>query len=68
MANYKHTRTTMDKITVKGELSVDGTTITYIDKDAGDVTINIADCIKQFCGEEVTFVISVKDEMDMEEA
>lgn len=58
----------MDKITIKGELSVDGTTITYIDKDAGDVTINIADCIKQFCGEEVTFVISVKDEMDMEEA
>lgn len=64
MANYKHTRTTLDKITVKGVMSQDGKSITYFDKDSGDVTIDIGDCLKEFCGEEVTFAISVKDETE----
>ena len=67
MANFKHTRVLMDKITIKGELSQDGKYIVYNDKDEGDVTIEIAKCLAPFTGEEILFSISMKDETDLED-
>lgn len=67
MANFKHTRVLMDKITIKGELSQDGKSIVYNDKDEGDVTVEIAKCLAPFVGEEISFSISTKDETDLDD-
>jgi hypothetical protein len=67
MANFKHTRVLMDKITIKGELSQDGKSIVYNDKDEGDVTVEIAKCLAPFAGEEISFSISTKDETDLDD-
>ena len=67
MANFKHTRVLMDKITIKGELSQDGKYIVYNDKDEGDVTVEIAKCLAPFVGEEISFSISTKDETDLDD-
>lgn len=67
LANYKYTKTITEKITVKGELSADGLSITYFDKDEGEIVVNVADCLKPFYGEEITFSIAVKDEQEIED-
>ena len=65
MANQlKKTRTITDKVTVKGFLSEDGTTITYMnDKVEEDITIS--ECLKTFLGKPVDFSISVKSEDEL---
>ncbi len=65
MANQlKKTRTITDKVTVKGILSEDGTTITYMnDKVEADITIT--ECLKAFLGKPVDFSISVKSEDEL---
>ncbi len=65
MANQlKKTRTITDKVTVKGILSEDGTTITYMnDKVEEDITVT--ECLKAFLGKPVDFSISVKSEDEL---
>lgn len=65
MANQlKKTRTITDKVTVKGILSDDGTTITYMN-DKIEEEITIAECLKAFLGKPVDFSISVKTEDEL---
>ncbi len=67
MANQlKKTRTITDKISVKGMLSEDGTTITYMN-DKVEEEITIAECLKAFLGKPVDFSISVKSEDELPE-
>ena len=54
------------KITVKGILSEDGETITYLDEDKNDCEISIADCLKDFCGKEISFTTSLTTNEDLE--
>lgn len=62
MANQlKKTRTITDKVSVKGILSEDGTTITYLN-DKVEEDIKITECLKAFLGKPVDFSICVKTE------
>ena len=65
--NYKHTRTISDTIKVKGLITCqgDGTFITY-EKDKEEFTVDVLDLFHQFSGDEVSLIISTKDETDLE--
>ena len=54
MNNYKHTRTIMDTVKIKGVLSEDGQTIIY-EKDKEDYSADISDILKQFAGELIIY-------------
>lgn len=64
--NLKFSRTTTDKIAVKGLLSDDGTIITYIDDNKDEQQIAIADCMAAFGGRTIDFSVSVKSEEDLD--
>ena len=66
MNNYKHTRTIMDTVKIKGALSEDGQTIIY-EKDKEDYSADISDILKQFAGELIIFSIGTKEEKDLED-
>ena len=65
MANQlKKTRTITDKVSVKGILSEDGTTISYMN-DKVEEKITVAECLKAFLGKPVDFSISIKSEDEL---
>lgn len=65
MANQlKKTRTITDKVSVKGMLSYDGTTITYMN-DKVEEEITVAECLNLFKGKFIDFSISVKSEDEL---
>lgn len=67
MANQlKKTRTITNKVSVKGVLSEDGATISYMN-DKVEEEITIAECLKAFLGKPVDFSISVKSEDELPE-
>lgn len=66
MANHlKKTRTIIDKVSVKGKLSEDGSTITYLDEDKLEQEITVAECLKAFVGENIDFTVSLKTEGEL---
>ena len=67
MANYKHTRMSQDSIHIRGTLSEDGTEITYLNKDKEEMVVSIMSCLKNYVGEEITFSVSVKEEIDVDD-
>lgn len=67
MANQlKKIRTITDKVSVKGILSDDGTTITYMN-DKVKEKITVAECLNIFKGKPIDFSISIKSEEDLME-
>lgn len=61
-SNLKKTRTITDKVSVKGILSEDGTTITYTDENKIEQDVSVADCLNNFKGKPIDFSVSVKSE------
>lgn len=61
------TRTITDKVSVKGMLSEDGTTITYTDENKIEQEITVADCLNIFKGRSIDFSVSVKSEDELTE-
>ena len=59
------TRTITDKVSVKGMLSEDGTTITYTDENKIEQEITVADCLNIFKGKPIDFSVSIKSEDDI---
>lgn len=59
------TRTITDKVSVKGILSEDGTTITYTDENKIEQEITVADCLNIFKGKPIDFSVSIKSEDDI---
>jgi len=59
------TRTITDKVSVKGMLSEDGTTITYKDEDKVEQEITVADCLNIFKGKPIDFSVSIKSEDEL---
>lgn len=57
-------RTIIDKVSVKGTLSEDGTTITYIDENKDEQSVTVADCLKWFLGKPIDFAVVVKTSED----
>ena len=67
MKNRKYEKTTIDKITVKGVLSADCSTITFENDDKETETIELGKCLKPFSLQNITLMISNKDVKDMDE-
>lgn len=68
--NFKYQRITSDTIKIKGVVSNDGTEITFIKGKKGEaeeVTVNLLDYLKKYAGEEITFVLTTKDELDLDD-
>ena len=59
------TRIITDRVSVKGMLSDDGTTITYKDENKIDQEITVADCLNIFRGKPIDFSVSIKSEDDI---
>lgn len=66
-SNLKKTRTITDKVSVKGMLSDDGTTITYTDENKDEKEISVAECLGIFKGEPIDFTVSRKSEDEIPE-
>ena len=65
--NISYMRNTTDKFTVKGKLSNDLKTITYLNDDKEFEEITIEKCLKNFRGQQVDFVVSIKTNEDLGE-
>lgn len=65
--NFRFTRTTMDKLSVKDALiSEDCSTLTYVSRDGNDVEIKISDILQPFKNCEVDFVVSLKTDESLD--
>ena len=67
-SDLKRTRSTTDKVSVKGTLSEDGTIITYLNEDKNECEISVDDCLRVFRGKNLSFTVQVKkdEELDVE--
>ena len=61
------TRVITDKVSVKGMLSDDGTTITYNDENKIKQQITVADCLSMFKGKPIDFSVCIKSENELVE-
>lgn len=59
-------RSTTDKLSVKGILSEDGTTITYTDENDVDQDVTIADLVNAFVNQPIELSISLKNDEDLD--
>ena len=67
MANkLKFTRTTVDKVQVKGILSEDGDVVVYVDDDKVEQEVRIADLLNAFKNQAIDLSVSLKSEEDLE--
>lgn len=64
-SQFKKTRTITDKVSVKGMLSEDGTTITYLDEDKNEQGITVAECLEMFKDCPIDFSVIRKTEDDL---
>lgn len=64
-SNFKFTRNTTDKVSVKGLLSDDGSVITYLDENKEEQEIAVLDCLMAFAGKYIDFAVSQKTEEDL---
>lgn len=62
--NFK--RSITDKLSVKGVLSEDGTTITYADENDVDQDVTIADLLNAFVNQQIELSVSLKNDEDLE--
>ena len=67
-SNLQFKRNTTDKLTVKGGLSEDCKSITYVDEYEEDQTATLSDLINAFKDQEVTVSVSLKTDEDLEVA
>lgn len=63
--NPSFTRSMTDKFVIKGKLSDDGATITYITDDKEEDEISVEKCFKNFHGENIELTIAVKMNQDL---
>ena len=60
------TRTITDKVSVKGMLSEDGTTITYTDENDVEQEVKISDLLNVFKNQEIEFGVALKSDEDLD--
>lgn len=64
MANITHKRTVTEKVTIKGLLSDDGSTITVVEKDF-EREVLVQDYLNKFAGEYCELTLQTKSEDDL---
>ena len=63
--NYTHNRQIVDKLNIKGVLSDDVKTITYINGDGDEVEVLVEKALEPFASSVVNFSVSVKTDEDL---
>jgi len=63
--NPNFTRSMVDKYSIKGHLSEDGTVITYVNDDKETVEIALEKCMSNFLNEDIELTIAVKMNQDL---
>lgn len=59
-------RNIIDKLSVKGILSEDGTYITYTDENDSEQDVKVADLLKAFINQPIEFGVSLKSDEDLD--
>ena len=59
-------RNITDKLSVKGLLSEDGTSITYTDENDVDQEVKILDLLNAFKNQEIEFGVALKSDEDLD--
>lgn len=59
-------RNITDKLSIKGILSEDGTTITYTDENDMDQEVKLADLVNAFLNQPIELNISLKSDEDLD--
>ena len=59
-------RNIIDKLSVKGVLSEDGTYITYTDENNSEQDVKISDLLKAFINQPIEFGVSLKSDEDLD--
>ena len=59
-------RNIVDKLSVKGVLSEDGTFITYTDENDVEQEVKISDLLNVFKNQEINFSVSLKSDEDLD--
>lgn len=67
MANFTYKKTTEEKVTIKGILSEDATTVTVTEKD-GDKEVSVKDYLDKFADGYVEITIKNKSEDDLSDS
>lgn len=65
-SQLSYTKKTDTKVSVKGTLSKDGAYITYLDEEKNECEISVADCLRDFCGKEISFTTTLTENEDLE--
>ena len=65
MAALKYTKNTTEKFDIKGYLNDEATTVTYEDKDAGEITVTLQDYLDKFASQHVQITIQTKSEEEL---
>lgn len=58
-------RNITDKLTVKGTLSEDGTSITYMNENDSEQNVKVSDLLKAFINQPIEFGVSLKSDEDL---
>ena len=66
MAALTYKKNTTEKFDVKGILDAKAKTVTYEDKECGEITINIQDYLDMFASLPVQITIQTKSEEDLD--
>ena len=66
MANLTYKKNTTEKFDVKGILDAEAKTVTYEDKDIGQVTVNLQDYLDMFASLPVQITIQTKSEEELD--
>jgi hypothetical protein len=59
-------RNIVDKLSVKGILSEDGTTIIYVDENDVDQEVKVSDLLNAFKNQPIEFGVQLKSDEDLE--
>ena len=65
-SKLNYTKTIINKMSIKGVLSDNGTIISYIDEDDVVREIKVLDCFAAFSGKEIDFALSEKTNEDLD--
>ena len=66
MANLTYKKNTTEKFDVKGYLDAEAKTVTYEDKELGEVTVVLQDYLDMFASQSVQITIQTKSEEELE--
>ncbi|GFI32801.1 hypothetical protein IMSAGC013_04207 [Lachnospiraceae bacterium] len=59
-------RNIIDKLSVKGVLSEDGTFITYTDENDAEQNVKVSDLLNAFINQPIEFGVSLKSDEDLD--